>query len=98
MSEEHTDPATDPGYQAYLADCEAAATDAGFRGLLQAYLSGHAPEAWPELVLGAERILERIADEVLAPGHPEAQSKNHCDQCRLMNLIYPPSEEASGNN
>jgi hypothetical protein len=79
-----TNPA-DPGYQDWLTYCKAIATDAKFRGLLNAYFAGHPSEDYAALAVGAQEILSHVVDGLLE----ENQDEDASVDCSLRDLIYP---------
>jgi len=73
-------------YQDWLTYCKTVATDAKFRGLLNAYFTGHPPEDYAPLAVGAQEILRQVVDGLLE----ESQPNNASVSCRLVELIYTP--------
>jgi len=82
---------TDAGYQDWLIYCKTIATDAKFRGLLNAYFAGHPSEDYVPLAVGAEVILRQVMDGLLE----ENQDGNPSVYRRLKELIYAPEPTQS---
>jgi hypothetical protein len=76
----------DADYQDWLAYCKTIATDAKFRGLLNAYFSGHPSEDYAPLDVGAQEILRQVVDGLLEEGQPNDANMSS----RLKELIYAP--------
>jgi hypothetical protein len=76
----------DAGYQDWLTYCKTIATDAKFRGLLNAYFTGHPSEDYAPLAVGAQEILRQVVDGLLEESRPNDASVS----CRLKELIYAP--------
>jgi hypothetical protein len=76
----------DADYQDWLTYCKTIATDAKFRGLLNAYFAGHPSEDYAPLAVGAQEILRQVVDGLLEEGQPNNASVS----CRLKELIYAP--------
>jgi hypothetical protein len=76
--------ATDAGYQDWLSYCKTIATDAKFRGLLNAYFAGHPSENYTALAVGAHEILRQVVEGLLEKN----QDEDARGDCRLKNLIY----------
>jgi hypothetical protein len=76
----------DASYQDWLTYCKAVATDANFRGLLNAYFAGHPSEGYAALAVGAREIISHVVDGLLEENADEDASVD----CRLTDLIYPP--------
>jgi hypothetical protein len=89
MDNEQTTNATNPadaGYQDWLTYCKTIATDAKFRGLLNAYFAGHPSEDYAPLAIGAQEILRQVVDGLLK----ESQHEDAILGYRLKDLIYAP--------
>jgi hypothetical protein len=76
----------DAGFQDWLTYCKTIATDAKFRGLLNAYFTGHPSEDYAPLAVGAQEILRQVVDGLLEESQPNGSSVSS----RLMELIYAP--------
>lgn len=76
----------DAGYQDWLTYCKTIATDAKFRGLLNAYFAGHPAEDYADLAVGAHEILRQVVEGLLEENQEEYASVD----CRLKDLIYAP--------
>jgi hypothetical protein len=76
----------DAGYQDWLTYCKTIATDAKFRGLLNAYFTGHPSEDYASLAVGAQEILRQVVDGLLEESQPNDTSVSS----HLKELIYAP--------
>jgi hypothetical protein len=76
----------DAGYQDWLTYCKTIATDAKFRGLLNAYFAGHPSDNYAASAVGAHEILRHVVDGLLEDDPDEDVSVD----CRLKDLIYTP--------
>ena len=74
----------DAGYQDWLTYCRTIATDAKFRGLLNAYFAGHPSEDYAPLAVGAQEILSHVVGGLLEENQDKSVDR------RLTDLIYPP--------
>jgi hypothetical protein len=72
----------------WLASCIELAEEAGFRGLLHAYVAGHPEDDYNDLLVGAQEILRDIYEKY------DGETEDLCARHRLLELIdpnYPPT-------